>query len=88
MTHGHPEDRGLPEDRGGSAPFDDSVAHLGAEQPPPPKEPKKAAVKRQVVKTYDYVDNGALIYQVVRFEPKGFSQRRPDPDRAGKWVWG
>lgn len=34
---------------------------------------------RRVVATYDYTDaSGKLLYQSVRFEPKGFSQRRPD----------
>jgi len=35
--------------------------------------------KRRVVKTYDYADeNGQVLYQVVRYEPKDFRQRRPD----------
>jgi hypothetical protein len=38
------------------------------------------------VTTYDYVDaNGALLYQVVRLEPKSFRQRRPDGN--GGWIW-
>jgi hypothetical protein len=47
-----------------------------------------------IVATYDYTDEaGELIYQVCRFEPKDFRQRRkprPDdpPDRVkGGWVW-
>ena len=37
---------------------------------------------------YDYVDAGGdLVFQAVRYDPKGFSQRRPDPDHAGQWVW-
>ena len=40
----------------------------------------------RVVATYDYTDqNGELLYQVVRFEPKSFRQRRPDG--RGGWVW-
>lgn len=40
----------------------------------------------QIVATYDYTDeNGALLYQVCRFDPKGFRQRRPDG--AGAWAW-
>jgi len=32
-----------------------------------------------VVATYPYTDeNGALLYEVLRYKPKGFSQRRPD----------
>jgi putative DNA primase/helicase len=39
-----------------------------------------------IVATYDYTDeNGALLYQVCRLEPKDFKQRRPGPD--GGWVW-
>jgi hypothetical protein len=46
-------------------------------------------VKRSVVAGYDYTDaHGRLIYQVVRFEPKGFAQRRPYDGEAGCWVWG
>ena len=38
------------------------------------------------VATYNYVDaNGALLYQVVRLEPKSFRQRRPDGN--GGWIW-
>jgi hypothetical protein len=36
--------------------------------------------KRTVVEAYDYVTvDGELRYQAVRYDPKGFSQRRPDP---------
>src|SRR5262249_28228903 len=31
--------------------------------------------------------NGSLRFQKVRFEPKHFSQRRPDPNNDGKWIW-
>ncbi len=38
--------------------------------------------------TYDYLDErGALLYQVCRFEPKDFRQRRPDENGDG-WKWG
>src|ERR1019366_455214 len=40
----------------------------------------------KIAKTYDYTDEtGGLIYQVVRFEPKEFRQRRPDG--KGGWIW-
>jgi putative DNA primase/helicase len=40
------------------------------------------------VATYDYTDAaGKLLYQAVRFQPKDFRQRRPDPDKAGEWLW-
>ena len=42
--------------------------------------------KREIVATYDYTDErGEVLYQVVRFAPKDFRQRRPDG--AGGWVW-
>src|SRR5262249_34678401 len=40
----------------------------------------------RIVETYDYYDeNGTLLFQVVRFEPKDFRQRRPDG--RGGWIW-
>jgi putative DNA primase/helicase len=44
--------------------------------------------KGRIVATYDYRDEaGQLVYQVVRFDPKNFCQRRPDPNKAGGWDW-
>lgn len=44
---------------------------------------------RKIVRTYDYEDeDGELVYQAVRYEPKDFSQRHPDPEHKGKWIWG
>ena len=41
---------------------------------------------RRIVATYDYTDErGNLLYQVVRYDPKDFLQRRPDGH--GGWVW-
>ena len=41
---------------------------------------------RRIVETYGYVDeNGRLLFEVVRYEPKDFRQRRPDG--AGGWIW-
>lgn len=35
--------------------------------------------ERKIVATYPYVNaNGRTLFEVVRFEPKGFAQRRPD----------
>jgi putative DNA primase/helicase len=40
----------------------------------------------RVAATYDYVnEHGKLIFQVVRYEPKDFRQRRPDG--RGGWIW-
>jgi putative DNA primase/helicase len=50
------------------------------------KPASKHQFSRKIVATYDYHDKGGkLIYQVVRFEPKDFRQRRPDG--AGGWIW-
>ncbi len=58
---------------------------------------RRTAVARtpgKIVAAYDYVDeSGALIFQVVRFDPKDFRQRRParpddDPTKIHSgWVW-
>ena len=42
--------------------------------------------KREITATYDYVDeHGTLLFQVVRYFPKDFRQRRPDG--RGGWIW-
>jgi hypothetical protein len=44
------------------------------------------AASREIEATYDYTDaSGKLSYQVVRFRPKNFRQRKPDG--AGGWTW-
>ncbi len=43
-------------------------------------------IKPKIVSTYDYTDaGGVLLFQVCRFDPKDFRQRRPDG--RGGWVW-
>jgi hypothetical protein len=45
-----------------------------------------ASSKRTIAATYDYRDaNGKFLFQVVRWVPKGFQQRRPDG--RGDWIW-
>lgn len=42
--------------------------------------------ERRILATYTYRDElGALLFEVLRYEPKKFVQRRPDG--AGGWVW-
>lgn len=47
--------------------------------------------KPRIVAAYDYTDEGGkLLFQAVRFEPKGFRQRRPakrGEQGQGGWVW-
>jgi hypothetical protein len=43
--------------------------------------------KSQIVKIHDYTDeDGKLLFQVCRMEPKTFRQRRPNG--KGGWIWG
>ncbi len=47
---------------------------------------QKSQREGKPVAFYDYEDEQRrLLYQVVRFDPKGFSQRRP---YKGGWAWG
>lgn len=54
-------------------------------------EDRKAATVTpiaRIVATYDYVDeHGEVLFQVCRFEPKTFRQRRPDPESRDGWSW-
>jgi Protein of unknown function (DUF3631) len=44
------------------------------------------ATEAVIVETYDYVDEaGALLFQVVRYQPKAFRQRRPTGQDT--WIW-
>ena len=44
------------------------------------------APRAKIVERYDYHDEGGgLLFQVCRFEPKDFRQRRPDGN--GDWIW-
>ena len=57
--------------------FESIIKSLNLE-PPKPLFPTISA-------TYDYTDEeGKLLYQVVRYDPKSFRQRRPD---GTDWVW-
>jgi hypothetical protein len=48
--------------------------------------PVAAKPRARQVATYDYTDEeGRLLYQVVRYEPKTFKFRRPG--LGGKWEW-
>ena len=41
--------------------------------------------KRRIINSYDYHDaTGQMVFQAVRYEPKGFSQRRPNG--KGGWI--
>jgi hypothetical protein len=47
--------------------------------PPKPERKPKPEPERKIVTVYPYVDeSGKLLFEVVRYEPKAFAQRRPD----------
>jgi hypothetical protein len=53
-----------------------------------PSKARKRGSKGEprIVATYDYCDESRnIVYQVVRYEPKGFKQR--SPTRDGDWNW-
>ena len=53
---------------------------------PSTSQPSRNEGKRRIAATYDYTDeNGELLFQAVRYEPKGFNQRRPDGKDSWKW---
>ena len=52
----------------------------------PPKETRNGFGK--LAATYDYLtSDGKLLFQVIRFEPKDFRQRRPDATAPDGWTW-
>jgi len=49
---------------------------------------KSGDAARKIVATYDYhTASGELLFQVVRYAPKDFRQRRPDASKPGQWIW-
>lgn len=51
-----------------------------------PREVRAKPAGKREVEAYRYPDEaGALLFEVVRFEPKDFRQRRPDGH--GGWAW-
>ena len=74
--------------------FEDILDALGLEprdlfeQPPAATSQRSSDQRPKILRTYPYVDeSGALLFEVVRFQPKGFRQRRPDPDKPSEWIW-
>lgn len=58
---------------------------MKAQQSTPPIRPK-AVPKPKIETTYNYKDEkGRTLFEVVRFEPKDFRQRKPDG--KGGWIW-
>lgn len=65
----------------------DQIAGIQTSHKAPEQRTGVAAFGR-LTSTYDYFDqNGVLSYQVLRYEPKNFRQRKPDPDGRDGWSW-
>jgi len=48
----------------------------------------KQRSKPRIIATYDYTNKDrTLFFQSVRYEPKDFKQRRPDPSKPGGWIY-
>jgi len=63
----------------------EAVKRLAVELGQPVAEPAKSGRRREVA-AYTYTSaDGEVLFQVVRFEPKDFRQRRPDGQ--GGWIW-
>lgn len=57
----------------------DALSALGLWQP-------EDVINRRILTAYGYTDeHGKLLYEVVRYEPKDFKQRRPNG--CGGWDW-
>ena len=78
-------DKALITDQGGKHTYQDYCEAWGYDSlmySPNGNEPAEA----KIIATYDYTDaEGKLLYQVVRYDPKDFRQRRPDGN--GGWLW-
>jgi len=53
-----------------------------------PDKPKRNGGARRIVATYPYHnETGKVLFECVRYEPKTFKQRHPDPAHSGNWIW-
>ena len=67
--------------------FQDAVKVLAEQFSVPLTNGRQRDAPMNIVKTYDYTDeDGAILFQVCRLDPKSFRQRRPDGN--GGWTWG
>src|SRR5438094_645 len=64
-----------------------SMADLFEPGGPGPSRAGGGNYTQQLKATYDYRDaDGAVLYQVRRYEPKAFRQYRPNPAGPGTWL--
>lgn len=68
--------------------FVDELLQLDVQVPAPKTTKATTPDKAKLVAAYDYRDEqGEVLFQVTRWDPKTFKQRRPAPTGRG-WVWG
>lgn len=64
----------------------DPLSQISTGYAPNPAARVRQGNRREIVAKYNYRDeNGALLFQAVRYEPKNFGQRRPVGHH--KWKW-
>jgi hypothetical protein len=64
----------------------DFMRQIDCDLPPRSGNGVATISSRKLVASFDYTDaNGQLVFQVLRYEPKGFLQRRPDGN--GGWQF-
>jgi putative DNA primase/helicase len=61
-----------------------AVSMTLADLAPPPSNGRRPS-RREIAAYANHDERGALLYEVVRFEPKDFRPRRPDGQ--GGWAW-
>ena len=60
------------------------IFQLAGEKP----EPIAKTSRPKVVAVYQYHgESGDLLFEKIRFKPKSFQLRRPDPANPGKWIY-
>jgi hypothetical protein len=65
-----------------------SRGYIVGEPPPRRPAPSPAAPARKIDEIFPYLDgDGTLLFQVLRYIPKDFRQRRPDPTQPDGWTW-
>ena len=58
------------------------------ERPMPDYQENNDKPKSEIVAVYDYKDlDGNIVHTTIRYNPKKFLQRRPDPASPGKYIW-
>lgn len=64
------------------------MSDLYLDKPEKKDKPHAARDQKEIDKIYPYNDlSGNLVFEVVRYKPKAFKQRRPNPDKSGSYIY-